>query len=110
MIWKYKKGNFKYWSQNGWKETQGSSYTCYPFAVHKKVWFDGSLGKSWVISHIATGREVGSFRLLKNAKECAKQIEHPSFLMSTSEQILSSLCESGSKDKILRIIEHYRNK
>ena len=107
MTWKRNKGTYRYASANGWYSDKGSYYISYPFIIHKEPHYSSK----WALSHIATGRQIGLFRLLKHAKECGDKLERFNcFLMPTTDAIISAYSENLTKTEILRILTEYREK
>ena len=70
MIWKQNKGTFRVYGGQGWTNYTGSHYICYPFMINRSI----NNQHRWALTHIACGREIGNFRLLKIAKECAETL------------------------------------
>jgi len=65
----------------------------------------------WALTHIACGREVGNFRTLAVAKECALALQHyKHWFLPTEELVLKSMVDSGEKQEIMNVVQDHRVK
>ena len=107
MEWKRNMGTYRVFGGNGWKSYEGSHYMCYPFMINRS--FNNE--HRWALTHIACGREVGNFRLLSIAKDCAKELsEYTHWYLPTTDLVLESMKDSGDKQEIMDIVQDYRGK
>jgi len=105
MTWKRINGMYRVYSGRGWENHTETHYISYPFIINRSR----NNQNRWALTHIACGREIGNFRLLKIAKECGKAIEHyPHWFLPTAELVLDSMTQDGSRGDITDIISTYR--
>ncbi len=104
MEWKRNMGTYRVFGGDGWKNYTGSHYICYPFMINRSK----NNAERWALTHIACGREIGHFRLLSVAKQCASALKHyDHWYLPTSELILESMAGTD-KGKIMSIISTFR--
>ena len=107
MKWKRNKGIYRVFGGRGWANYKETHYVCYPFMINRSK----NNTERWALTHIACGREVGNFRTLRVAKECALALYHYSYwYLPTDKLVIKSMEDGGDKDEIMKIIQNYRGK
>ena len=107
MIWKQNKGTFRVCGGDGWTNHTETHYISYPFIINRSR----NNQNRWALTHIACGREIGNFRLLKIAKECAESLSvYDHWFLPTAELILDSMQQDGSRADIMYTISNHRSK
>ncbi len=107
MQWKRNKGTFRVYGGRGWTNYRGSHYVCYPFMINRS--FNNE--NRWALTHIACGREVGNFRTLNIAKECALALQHyPYWYLPTDQLVIKAMETEGDKREIMDIVQDHRGK
>ena len=107
MTWKRINGMYRVYGGNGWANYTGTHYICYPFMINRSK----NNHLRWALTHIACGREMGNFRLLSIAKECAKALSHYThWYQPTTDLVLGSIDKAGERDKIMDQISTFREK
>ena len=107
MNWKRNKGTYRVYGGRGWTNYEGSHYVCYPFMINRSL----NSTNRWALTHIACGREIGNFRTLSVAKECALALKHyDHWFLPTEELVLKSMKESGEIQEIKEIVQDHKGK
>ena len=107
MKWKRNNGTYRIATNEGWANKTGSNYVSYPFMINRS--FNNS--NRWALTHIACGREIGNFRLIEYAKNCAEELSaFDCWYLPTSDMLISSMERSGEKKLIVDLVTAHRQK
>ena len=107
MTWKRINGIYRVYGGQGWSNITGSHYICYPFMINRSL----NNTDRWALTHIACGREIGNFRLLSIAKDCARALSHyVHWYLPTTDLLLESMDKADERTEIMDEIVTFREK